>query len=110
MRKLLLACCVLALVPACSDTTTDADACRVFGEVDQQIQEFDPNADLDETTVERNRQWEFRLAQASVMATDHDLSVALRAIAYKASAAATGDEGAVSDFLTDATEIRQICQ
>lgn len=70
---------------------------------------YEPGSASDEE-VERNRQWEFRLAQASVMATDHDLSDDLRSIAYLASAVPNGTDEDKQAFLDAAASVRDRCE
>ncbi|MBM9433090.1 hypothetical protein [Flaviflexus equikiangi] len=81
MSRLLGLFMVLGLAACGAETGTNDDACR---EADAVINQINDLAASDELTPEQKdlaRQWEFRLAEAAVLATDHDLSVAIRTLA-----------------------------
>lgn len=80
MRKTACFLLSIALLGACSqaEVGTDEEACAIAHEVAEEIDEGDVPAD-------KMNQWEFRLAEASVRATDHELSIALRLLADAAS-------------------------
>lgn len=70
----------LALLGGCAATEvgSDEEACETAYEVAKEI-------DSGPAPAEQMNQWEFRLAEASVRATDHELSIALRMLADAAS-------------------------
>ncbi|MDO5724658.1 MAG: hypothetical protein Q4P33_09735 [Flaviflexus sp.] len=77
--RFLAACLALVLLGGCaSEVGSDEEACETAHEVAREI-------DAGEAPAEQMNQWEFRLAEASVRATDHELSVALRMLADAAS-------------------------
>lgn len=81
MRRLLGILAVLGLAACGAETDTNAEACSEADAVVDQIADY---RDLDELTdeqAETARQWEFRLAEAAVVATDHDLSADIRDLA-----------------------------
>jgi len=73
---------------ACADDSGDASACERFDEIQSDmapiVAKFEDSTRLDDLSAAEAalaRQWEFRLAEASVQADDHELSVALRELA-----------------------------
>ena len=84
MKRLLIIGFVLALAGCGAETGSDSEACQVYTEVDPLVRGIDPQASYPMEQEDTYRQLEFRLAEASVLATDHELSVALRTLADKA--------------------------
>lgn len=109
MRRLVVSAFACLLLAACSETRTDGDACATFTDVVAEIEAYTPGGSYEDHEVENQRQWEFRLARASVDATDHDLSDQLRSIAYTASRVVEGTADDKEAFLTEAEPIAQVC-
>ncbi|WP_054952012.1 hypothetical protein [Flaviflexus massiliensis] len=94
---------LIAGLSACGSAETggDAEACEESQAVGAQIREY---RELDTLTTEQANdatQWEFRLAEASVLATDHDLATLIRDQADAA--------GNVAEYLDD-EEVFQILE
>lgn len=95
MRKLLALLSVLGLA-ACNaaETGSNEEACGEADEVMAQIDEYQNASELTPEQENTARQWEFRLAEAAVVATDHDLSDDIRDLADAAgNVAADLDDG-----------------
>lgn len=112
MRKTTLALAggVLAALSACSEPVGDADACDQFHAVREEVSQYTPSSDLSEEEKEAHRQWEFRLAEASVQATDHDLSIALRRLADVTAAVTYGGAAEMDRFTDLAETIETMCE
>lgn len=98
MRKLLALLAVLGLA-ACNaaETGSNEEACGEAAAVVVQINEYREAGPLTSEQENTARQWEFRLAEAAVVATDHDLSDQIRDLADAAGnvAADMDDEDAM---------------
>ena len=78
MRRLALLLLVGGLAACGSETGGDAEACEESQAVMTQVREY---RELDSLTPDQENdvtQWEFRLAEASVLASDHDLATLIR--------------------------------
>lgn len=82
MKRLIWLLAVGALA-ACSSSETggDAEACAQADEVVSQVREYRGIGMLTDEQANTATQWEFTLAEASVLATDHDLATTIRDLA-----------------------------
>lgn len=92
MRRATVLLLVFGLAACGAETGSNDEACREADTVAREVEEFaEP---LSDEQANAARQWEFRLAEASVLATDHDLAVSIRDLADAA--------GNVAENLEDA--------
>ncbi|WP_182355080.1 hypothetical protein [Flaviflexus huanghaiensis] len=92
MKRVAALLVVLGLAACGAETGSNDEACREVDAVAVEIREFaEP---LTDEQADSARQWEFRLAEASVLATDHDLAASIRDLADAA--------GNVAEDLDDA--------
>lgn len=93
MKRLLGLLTILGLAACGAETGSNEDACREVDAVVREVDEFTAARDLTPQQEDSARQWEFRLAEASVLATDHDLATSIRDLADAA--------GNVAEDVTD---------
>lgn len=79
MRRLLVLLAAFGVAACGAETGSNDEACREADAVAREVEEF--AAPLSDEQANAARQWEFRLAEASVLATDHDLAVLIRDLA-----------------------------
>ena len=82
MKRTLTLLAVLALAGCnAAETGSNEEACQEADRVIAQIEEYSALATLTDEQENIARQWEFKLAEAAVVATDHDLSADIRDLA-----------------------------
>ncbi len=120
-RSLIAACAAVCLVAlgACAERGSDAEACAEYRAIDgemmpivEQLGGDTALADLDKRVQDSFIQWEFRLAEASVVATDHELSHALRDLADAAGNVTESEaaEQPLSIYRERAAVVDNLCQ